>query len=251
MSGFDFYAVAAPFYDLLTAPFLKAARASIVLAAKETRCPRILDVACGTGEQAIMLAKAGIEVAGVDLSPAMLSVARRKSRPGAVFFRGNAESLPFESDCFDCVTISLALHEMEYKTRLGVTAEILRVLTPGGKLIVFDYAALQNRGSGLGLTLMGLVEKFAGKEHFRNFVRFTRSGGTIKLLEPFPLKTVNSRLSFMGALQIVTLENAKERGLVGHVPPAPPREPRSGGGIEPCRVGKSAALPTMKFPDGN
>jgi hypothetical protein len=97
---------------------------------------------------------------------------------------------------------------MERKTGLGVMAEILRVLTPGGKLIVFDYAALQNRGSGLGLTLMGLVEKFAGKEHFRNFVRFTRSGGTIKLLEPFPVKTIESKLSFLGAMQIVTLEKS-------------------------------------------
>ena len=89
--------------------------------------------------------------------------------------------------------------------RVGVAAEILRVLTPGGKLIVFDYAALTG-GSALGLTLMGLAEKIAGREHFRNFVRFTRRGAIHQLLEPFELKTISSEFSSLGAFQTVTLE---------------------------------------------
>ncbi|MDR3568030.1 MAG: class I SAM-dependent methyltransferase [Syntrophobacteraceae bacterium] len=202
---FDFYAMVAPFYDLMTAQFLKSARTTIVRAAKGQNCRRILDVACGTGELAVMLAKAGMEVTGLDLSPAMLSVAHRKSLPTISYFRGNGENMPFKSAGFDCVTISLALHEMPHKVSLGVAGDILRVLAPGGKLIVFDYAALANRGSALGLTLMGLVEKLAGAEHFQNFVRFTRNGGIQKLLESFPLKTVESRLSFLGALQVVTM----------------------------------------------
>ena len=205
----DFYAMAAPFYDFLTAPFLKASRRGIVRAAKAQQCWRILDVACGTGELARMLAKAGIEVNGVDLSPAMLAVARRKSPPTVAYFRGNAENLPFESACFDFVTISLALHEMPHKMSIGAAGEILRVLSPGGKLVVFDYASLHNRGSAVGLALMGLVEKIAGGEHFRNFVRFTRNGGIEQFLEPFQLKTINSRLSFMGALQVVTMEKLR------------------------------------------
>ncbi len=77
----DFYNLVAPFYDILVGPFLRPARKDIVRGAKAEKCRRILDVACGTGEQAIMLAKAGIEVTGIDLSPAMLGVARDKSPP--------------------------------------------------------------------------------------------------------------------------------------------------------------------------
>lgn len=202
----DLYTMAAPFYDFLTVPFLKAARKGIVQAARAQQCGRILDVACGTGEQARMLARAGFAVNGIDLSPAMLTVARRKSPPAVTYFRGNAENLPFESACFDCATISLALHEMPHEMSKGVAAEILRVLTPGGRLIVFDYAALHNGGSAWGLALLGLAEKMAGAEHFRNFVRFTRSGGIQQFFDSFKLRKINTSSSFMGALQAVTME---------------------------------------------
>ncbi|MGC8492817.1 MAG: class I SAM-dependent methyltransferase [Syntrophobacteraceae bacterium] len=207
----DFYAMAAPFYDLLTVPFLKSGRRDIVRAAKALQCRRILDVACGTGEQARMLARAGLTVSGIDLSPAMLAVARRKSPQTVAFFRGTAESMPFASASFDCVTISLALHEMADETRTGAVTEIVRVLAPGGKLIVYDYAALRNRASAPGLALMGLVEKMAGREHFKNFVRFTRSGGIEKFLRPFPFQKINYSHSFPGALQIVSLKKTDER----------------------------------------
>ncbi len=201
----DLYEIAAPFYDLLTAPFLIAARRCIVRTACAQECRRILDVACGTGELALMLAKAGLEVCGIDLSPAMLSVARRKGPRRIACVHGNGENLPFASGDFDCVTISLALHEMRHEVSRGVVAEILRVLAPGGKLIVFDYASLKSGASGPGLALMGLVEKMAGREHFRNFVRFTRHGGLRQLLEPFGLTMMSSEPFFSGALQCVTL----------------------------------------------
>ncbi len=181
----DFYTLVAPFYDILAGPFLRHARQDIVRGAEAEKCRRILDVACGTGEQAIMLAKTGIEVTGIDSSPAMLGVGRRKSHSNAAYLLCNAQNLPFGPGSFDCVTISLALHEMATETRLGTTGEMLRVLTPGGKLIVFDYAAPENWRCTFGLALLGLLEKIAGKEHFKNFVRFTRTGGSTNFSRPF------------------------------------------------------------------
>jgi demethylmenaquinone methyltransferase/2-methoxy-6-polyprenyl-1,4-benzoquinol methylase len=204
----DPYAMAAPLYDFLTAPFLKTARKAIIRAASSRKCTRILDVACGTGEQAVMLAKAGFEVNAVDLSPAMLAVARRKSPAAVTYLHANAQNMPFQSSCFDGVTISLALHEMERRVSIGVAREILRVLTPGGSLIVLDYAALNDRDSGLGLSLMGLVEKVAGRDHFRNFVRFIRNGGIEQFLQPFELKTISSNTTLLGAARIVVLEKS-------------------------------------------
>ncbi|MGC9195630.1 MAG: class I SAM-dependent methyltransferase [Syntrophobacteraceae bacterium] len=205
----DFYAMAAPFYDFLTAPFLKRARTEILRAARIQKCARILDVACGTGEQARMLEKTGFEVNGIDLSPSMLAVARRKSPVAVTYFHANAENMPFQSSCFDCVTISLALHEMEHKMSIAVAGEILRVLSPGGKLIVLDYAGLNNGGSRLGLSLMGLVEKVAGGDHFRNFVRFIRNGGIEQFLDSFQLKTISANGTLLGALKLVILEKKR------------------------------------------
>ena len=196
----DFYTLVAPFYDILAGSFLRHVRKGIVRGAEAEKCRRILDVACGTGEQAIMLAKAGIEVTGIDLSPAMLGVARGKSPPTVAHLLGNAESLPFGPGSFDCVAISLALHEMAIKTRMGTTAEILRVLTPGGKLIVFDYATSKNWRCIFGLAFLGLLERIAGEEHFKNFVRFIRTGGIDQFLKAFPLKVIRSRTYCLGAL---------------------------------------------------
>ena len=201
----DFYTLIAPFYDILVGPFLRHARKGVVIGAEAEKC-RILDVACGTGEQAIMLAKAGIEVTGIDLSPAMLGVARDKSPPAVAHLLGNAENLPFGPGSFDCVTISLALHEMATETRMGTTGEMLRVLTPGGKLIVFDYAAPENWRCAFGLALLGLLERIAGKEHFKNFVRFTRTGGIDQFLKAFALKVIRGKTYYLGALRLVTAE---------------------------------------------
>jgi ubiquinone/menaquinone biosynthesis C-methylase UbiE len=202
----DFYTAVAPFYDALVGPFLMPARKGVVRGAEAQKCRRILEVACGTGEQAIMLAKAGIEVTGLDLSPAMLGVARGKTPPSVAYFLGNAEDLPFGPGSFDCATISLALHEMAHETRMRTLGEMLRVLTPDGKLLVFDYAAPANWRSAFGLTLLGLPERIAGGEHFRNFVRFTRMGGIDRFLKSFSLQVIGRRNYFLGALRLVISE---------------------------------------------
>jgi len=203
----DFYTLIAPFYDILVGPFLRHARKGVVIGAEAEKC-RILDVACGTGEQAIMLARAGLDVTGVDHSGAMLKVARGKSPPTVSYVLGNAENLPFEPEAFDCVSVSLSLHEMEYHTRIGVAVEMLRVLAPDGRLIVFDYAAGQNTKFALALGFLGILERIAGAEHFANFVRFTRMGGIGHFLKAFPLRTITTRSYFLGALQLIVAEKS-------------------------------------------
>jgi demethylmenaquinone methyltransferase/2-methoxy-6-polyprenyl-1,4-benzoquinol methylase len=202
----EFYGLIAPFYDCLVGPFLRAVRKAISMAAKIGGCCRVLEVACGTGEQAIMLSRAGLDVTGVDLSGAMLAVARRKSPPTVSYVLGNAVNLPFEPEAFNCASISLALHEMPFDTSIGVVAELLRVLAPNGKLIVFDYTAAHNTKFALARGFLGLLERVAGTEHFANFVRFTRMGGIERFLEAFPLKIVTTKDYFLGALRLVIAE---------------------------------------------
>src|SRR5215217_6029466 len=63
-----------------------------------------LDVATGTGDLAIELARRGASVVGSDFSEGMLEVARRKA-PGLTWEQGNALALPYEDASFDAATV--------------------------------------------------------------------------------------------------------------------------------------------------
>lgn len=94
-----------------------------------------LDVACGTGRFAALLAGSGHVVTGVDTSPDMLSVARRKL-PQVVFVRGDARELPVPDASADVITCGLALPHLPGLT--APFAEFARVLRPGGHLVTSD-----------------------------------------------------------------------------------------------------------------
>ena len=104
----------------------------------------VLDVCCGTGTLALLIAEkvgASGRVTGVDLSPEMLSRARRKlGRDLPVLFRtGDCEKLPFTEAAFDKITISFGLHEMAAPVRQNALREIYRVLKPDHSLFIFDF----------------------------------------------------------------------------------------------------------------
>ncbi len=110
---------------------------------------RILDVCCGTGSLTILLKDrigAGGEVIGIDLAPRMLNKVKGKSSEASPFLvQANAEALPFASDYFDKVVISLALHEMPQEAVKNTLREIYKVLRPGGRLICIDLNLPQSR----------------------------------------------------------------------------------------------------------
>lgn len=94
-----------------------------------------LDAACGTGRHAEYLAARGHRVVGVDSSPDMLGRARAKVK-GAAFHLGDLHALPLPDASVDLVTCALALtHVPELAP---VLAEFVRVLRPGGHLVLSD-----------------------------------------------------------------------------------------------------------------
>lgn len=121
---------------------------------------RVLDVACGTGAVATeALRRVGPEgqVAGLDLSPDMLAVARRKL-PGLDLRQGRAEELPFDDEAFDAVTCQFGL--MFFEDRDAALRQIRRVLRPGGRLSVAVWDALERTPGYKALT--EIVEKHLG-----------------------------------------------------------------------------------------
>ena len=133
------YSVYAHVYDAVTFPF-RSLRRGVVDAAHLPAEARVLDVATGTGAQAFAFAGSVGKVVGIDLSDAMLRVARRKNLFGNVTFkRANAAALPFRDASFDAACVSFALHEMPGSVRERVLREMARVTRAGGTLIVVDY----------------------------------------------------------------------------------------------------------------
>ncbi|RPJ19911.1 MAG: methyltransferase domain-containing protein [Chloroflexi bacterium] len=104
----------------------------------------LLDVGCGTGGVTIP-AKRRIgdkgSAAGIDPSPEMIAVARRKAQRARleVDFRvGVIESLPFQDDTFDVVTASLMMHHLPKHLQVKGLSEIRRVLKPSGRILIAD-----------------------------------------------------------------------------------------------------------------
>ena len=110
----------------------------------------VLDVGCGTGTLALAAKRAvgpAGAVHGIDPSAEMIARARAKAAKagaGITFETGVAESLPFEEGRFDVVTSTVMLHHLRRATREAAVAEMRRVLKPGGRLLVVDFAGARN-----------------------------------------------------------------------------------------------------------
>lgn len=102
---------------------------------------RWLEVACGPGIVARALAPHVGEVVGVDLTPAMIELARREAAGAGVhnarFMLGDAAALPFEDGAFDGAVTRSSLHHIPLPGRC--VAEMARVIRPGGWVAVADH----------------------------------------------------------------------------------------------------------------
>jgi demethylmenaquinone methyltransferase/2-methoxy-6-polyprenyl-1,4-benzoquinol methylase len=106
---------------------------------------RVLDVATGTGDLAIELARRvapGGEVVGSDFSEAMLARARGKPKPAGAELRfewGDALELPFADGTFDAATVGFGARNFSDLGR-GL-AEMARVVRPGGRVVVLEFTS--------------------------------------------------------------------------------------------------------------
>jgi demethylmenaquinone methyltransferase/2-methoxy-6-polyprenyl-1,4-benzoquinol methylase len=100
---------------------------------------KILDLAAGTGSSSIVFLREGVKVVAADFSMGMLEEGRKR-HPELEFVFADASALPFADQEFDTVTISFGIRNVE-KTEVAL-AEMLRVLKPGGKLVVCEFSRI-------------------------------------------------------------------------------------------------------------
>ncbi len=111
----------------------------------------ILDVGCGTGENALFFAQNGFLVTGVDVAENALEVARSRSAERGVkveFKQENALSLDFKGDDFDNVIDSGLFHTFSDENRPIFTAEIARVLKSNERYFMLCFSEKEPTGWG-------------------------------------------------------------------------------------------------------
>jgi ubiquinone/menaquinone biosynthesis C-methylase UbiE len=111
----------------------------------------VLDVGCGTGTLAIAARRRvghDGKVSGIDASPEMIARAGKKARKAGLeieFRNESIEALPFPDGRFDLVLSTVMLHHLPRKVRDAGLREIRRVLRPGGRVLIVDFAGTERQ----------------------------------------------------------------------------------------------------------
>lgn len=157
---------------------LRTLRRRVIALARVQSGDQVLDVGCGTGTLALETQRrvgGGGRIAGIDPSAEQIGRARAKAarRHARVEFQiGVIERLPFPDQAFDVVLSTLMMHHLPDPLKRQGLAEIARVLTHGGRLVIADFAPKKERqgraarfhAGGSGLHHLAALVKEAGFE---------------------------------------------------------------------------------------
>jgi SAM-dependent methyltransferase len=139
---------------------------------------RILEVGCGQGREAIALARMGLEVDALDLSPLAVALARENAQNAGVnvsiIEHDAAEPMPYDGHRFAGVFAHLSLHYFDEATTRKIFGELARVTVPGGG-ILFTVRSVHDRFYGRGdqvddnlFCFEGHIRGFFDKQHVRS-----------------------------------------------------------------------------------
>jgi len=137
-----------------TAAELEPAARHVVERAAIAPGERVLDLACGTGNAALLAAAAGARVTGLDSAPRLVEVARERV-PDAEFVVGDALDLPFDDGAFDAVLSVFGVIFVPDPAR--AIAEIVRVLAPRGRALLSAWCPEGPVTSMVGVLGRGLA----------------------------------------------------------------------------------------------
>ncbi|TAL35347.1 MAG: class I SAM-dependent methyltransferase [Spirochaetes bacterium] len=166
------------------------------------RGARVIELACGTGDQLMRLAPRIREGVGVDISDRMIGYARRAAtRRGLSNLRFEladaADLSPFPDKGFDVATASLFFHETPGDSALAALLEMKRMAP---LLVIADFGSAPLPGRAW----VNAVEFLAGFRHFINFRAYRRGGGMPALMERAGLVCGEAARVFGGTVTIWT-----------------------------------------------
>ena len=136
-----------PKYDFLNRLFSMGTdqgwRRKVMRLVAQEPVARLLDVATGTADLALLAAKQVEHVTGADISEGMLAHGREKVKKAGLeqrieLVRGDAADLPFAENTFDAITVAFGVRNFEDLS--GGVRGMFRVLKPGGRLFVLEFS---------------------------------------------------------------------------------------------------------------
>lgn len=201
------YDLFAPMYDLgvwLLAVLLGGEgrlREKTVEEAGVFKGARLLEIFAGTATLSLLAAERGAISTAVDLSPGMLDVARikaRKSRSSIELTRADAASLPFMDASFDRVLVSMGLHETAQENVPVILKESLRVLKPGGRLVIFDFYKAEGAAGFIQKVFFIFVEGDTARVWINTDLQ--------ALLNRLGFKNFRRKFLIKGAFQLLSVE---------------------------------------------
>ncbi|MBO2523706.1 MAG: bifunctional demethylmenaquinone methyltransferase/2-methoxy-6-polyprenyl-1,4-benzoquinol methylase UbiE [Bacteroidetes bacterium] len=173
--------------------------------------PKILDVACGTADSTIQIAKSIVnaEISGIDISDGMLKIGEEKVEQQGLsdrisFLKSPAENIDFQDNTFDAVFVAFGVRN--FSDRMKGLGEIMRVLKTNGTLMVLELSEPQN-----------VIVRWCYKLYFKNILPFigkhvSGNAGAYRYLqqtvEKFPMPK-----EFMDMLKTIGYQDVKHTAL--------------------------------------
>ena len=212
MKSPDPYRRIAAVYDAAVEPFNASLRRYVLKISQPVEGLKVLEVGCGTGTNLALFAEAGCEVSGIDLSPSMLDLAKKKLGEDADLELGDASAMPFDDGAFDLVVGFLTLHEMPLEIRGPVVSEMARVAGEDGRLVFVDFhhGPYTFPKGWMYRAVIVPIEIAAGREHFRNHRDFLSRRGLPALIENQGL-TVEKEKILGGGTMILSVARSPQK----------------------------------------
>lgn len=163
------------FYSLLIDPLLSGLKQSV--AERVPKGAEVIDIACGTGSLAAVIASGAGHVTGIDLDADLIKFAERYIKKRGIanvsFLVSDAASLHQYGDKqFDAAVTSMAVHQFSEPLAVQILKEMKRI---SSKVIIADYNC--PLPAGFSGTLAYTIERLAKGDHYRNFMNYLSRGG--------------------------------------------------------------------------
>ena len=206
----DPYKNVASWYDKILDPFNNGLRQIGLKMFPVTEGMNILDMGCGTGAHLKIYQEKGCNLFGIDLSPAMLNMAKKKLAPDAKLELYDATNTSFPDGFFDLIYSMTVLHEMDEEVRIGVLKEADRILKPNGRILFIDFhnGPIRKLKGVVSKIVITFFEMVAGKRHFKNYRHFIRNGALPRLIKSRNFEIVDQKIVAGGTFGLFLLRKA-------------------------------------------
>jgi len=190
-------------YDASFGLLLRRIHRRVAKIAGRHGCRQVIDLGCGTGAQCIVLHNNKFDVTGVDMSPKMLEVARKKSSPEIDYIRGDIEKTGFEDGSFDCAIISFVIHMNSAENERTILDEAKRIVREGGIIVITDYGMPSTFKGRVAELMVKIIENLAIEEHKKNYRRYMENGAMDFIIKENDISVVERHGFYSGVIETI------------------------------------------------